>query len=80
MQHTQKEVDLKIVDELITITPEWWNSAILEAEHSSKSDGTEGFQLTIRSPENFNDFIAPSDELFEAIIELADIFRSYGNM
>lgn len=80
LQEQQGPIDRLIVNGLITATPEWWNSANLEIERFEEHGHIEKFRLTITSPENHNDIVSSTGDLYEAIIQLSDVFRSHGEV
>ena len=79
LQELQAPLDRFIVNELISSTPEWWNSAILEVDRIEEG-GIEKFRQVIISPESHRDIISSTPDLDEAIIKLADVFRSLGKV
>ena len=80
LQEQQAPIDRLIVNELITATPEWWNSAILEIERIEEPGGIEKFRQVIISPEKCKDIVSSTPELHEAVIRLADVFRDFGEV
>ncbi len=80
LQEQQGPIDRSLVNGLIAATPEWWNSVILEVERIEESGGVEKFRHVITSPENHKDIVLSTEELYEAVICLADVFRAHGKV
>ncbi len=80
LQELETPIDEAIVNALIEATPEWWNAAQLEVVHSERPSGVEGFAHTITSPEGHRDIVSATDELTDATLRLADLFRSHGKI
>lgn len=80
LQELQAPIDRLIVNELISSTPEWWNSAILEVDRIEEGETIEKFRQVIISPEAYKDIVSSTTELDEAVIRLADVFRSLGKV
>lgn len=74
-QKQQSEIYPDIARELISSTPEHWNSAILVLEESNDS-----VAHSIISDENHKDVVTPSMELFETTRRLELLFKKYNTM
>ncbi|WP_044871454.1 hypothetical protein [Pseudomonas sp. LFM046] len=73
LQELQAPIDRKIVEELITATPETWNSA--EMIVSREQTGAQGrMTIVISNPEGKRDLIGPTDEIYEGLYQLSDVF------
>jgi len=79
LQEEQGPVDLRIVNELVDLTPEHWHSAVLEIQHALVSDGKESLRLSIKSPEGEREFLEPTETLFDAARELVALTNRYGH-
>lgn len=78
LQEQQAPIDRLIVNALISATPDWWSSAVIEIERIEEPGGIETLRQVIISPEMHNDLVSSTPELHEAIIALADLFRGMG--
>ena len=70
-------IDREIIDELIELTPDSWNAAVLEVVYSAEQ-GIEKYAHVILSPEGHKDLIYPSEKIFAATHQLGLLFRRYG--
>lgn len=66
-----------IVNELIALTPEWWNAAILTIG-SVCEGGIQSMLHETRSPEGHREPITPSEELFDLTRQLSQFFQEFG--
>jgi hypothetical protein len=80
LQEQQGPIDRLIVSELIAATPEWWNSATYEIERFVEAGNIEKYRQVITSPEKHRDIVSPTEELYNAVIQLADIFKERGEV
>ena len=78
LQEKQEFIDREIVKGLIEATPQWWNSVVLEIEHLALIGGIEKYSHIITSPEKHRDVVEPTEQIYAATIELADLFKKYG--
>jgi hypothetical protein len=74
LQAEQAPIDRAIVEELISLVPEAWTSAVLEVRRSS--DDT--YEHDITSPERKRGIVMVSDMLFMKTRELSLLFERYG--
>ncbi len=65
------------MNELIDLTPEWWNEVTLTVTYDLES-GVEKYSHVITSPERNSEAITPSEKLFEATYKLGQLFRDHG--
>lgn len=77
LQECQAPIDRRIVLALIEATPAAWSAAQLEAERAGDGDD-EQLAAVIRSPDGLTEVVAATPEIFDALLELADCFRSFG--
>jgi hypothetical protein len=75
IQAEQAPIDRAITEELISLLPEAWNSAVLEVRRGS--DG-ESYEHEVTSPEKKRGVVMVSDLLFMKTRELALLFERYG--
>ncbi|NPU93984.1 MAG: hypothetical protein HPY82_18900 [Gammaproteobacteria bacterium] len=74
-QRQQNEIYPELGNELISLTPEHWNSFLLELVATK-----EGVSHSIVSEEGHRDIVTPSMELFEHTRRLELLFKQYGCM
>ncbi|MBC8029831.1 MAG: hypothetical protein H7Z16_06950 [Pyrinomonadaceae bacterium] len=79
LQLEHEPIDKEIADSLISATPEWWKSAVLQIEYSFE-DGIEGLAHEIISPEGFKDIVEPTEDLYSATLRLVDVFKRRGHV
>ncbi len=79
LQEEERPIDEEIANELIALTPESWQSAILEVTYEADAGGDEGYSHEIYSPEKRREQVEPSDELFLATRRLALLFQKHGH-
>ena len=77
LQEEETPIDKAIVDELVTLTPEWWGAAVLTIEYSKDGD-VEKYSHEISSPEGHKEPVTPSEELFDLTHRLGLLFRRHG--
>jgi len=77
LQAEETSIDQEIANELIELTPDWWDSAVLEVTYSSEQ-GVETYSHEISSPEKHKDVVFPSEMLFDATHRLSMLFQRYG--
>jgi hypothetical protein len=87
MQHSsddpflQKQalIDRELADALIVATPEYWQSVTMLVER--EDDGAqEKMNILISSPDGNPEPISPTDEIYEGLYRLSDLFRARGKM
>jgi hypothetical protein len=79
LQDEQGPIDLEIVNELVDLTPEHWNSATLEIQSARLPDGRDSLKMSIASPEGYRDLVEPTDALFHAARKLVLLMRRHGH-
>ena len=79
LQDEETPIDQRIVEELVSLTPEWWRRVSLEVTNTTGDDLFTQAHV-IRSPEGHRDYVDPSDALFDATYQLAELFRRYGHL
>jgi hypothetical protein len=78
LQEEETPIDQEIVNELVELTPEWWNAAVLDVSFL-ENDGVERYEHIISSPEGHKEPIDPSAELIDATYRLGQVFRRHGH-
>ncbi len=78
LQQQEEPIDQEIANALIEATPEWWMSAVMAIEFGAKPGGVEGYRHVISSPEGHRDLVEPTERIYGATIQLADLFRQHG--
>jgi hypothetical protein len=78
LQEKQRPIDIEIVNELIVIIPETWDSVILEVEYSSEGNN-EMYRHIISSPGKHRESAQPSEALFLSTRKLSLVFKEYGH-
>jgi hypothetical protein len=73
----QEQLHTAIVNELIALTPEWWNSALLKVSVVDRK-GIQSMSHEITSPQGHRELISPSDELFALTRQLFLLFQEFG--
>jgi hypothetical protein len=76
LQRKETIIDQEIVNELIDLTPEWWNEISLSVTYYVEN-GVEKYSHVITSPERNSEPIMPSEKLFEATYKLGQLFRAH---
>src|SRR3954469_14923524 len=76
-EERQGPLHIAIVNELIALTPEWWNDAILAVGFACEA-GVQSMPHEIRSPEGHREPITPSDTLFDLTRQLFQLFQESG--
>lgn len=75
----QAPIDKEIADALIVATPEIWKSAEMFVERHD--DGAqERMNISISSPEGHKEPISPTEEIYEGLYRLSDLFREHAAM
>jgi hypothetical protein len=77
IQEGETKIDKEIVTELIELTPEWWNSVILEVVYTCDGDN-DNYDHCISSPGGNKEIIEPSGKIFDATYRLGKLFREHG--
>src|SRR5258708_6706010 len=77
LEERQGQLHKAIVNEIIALTPEWWNAAILTVSVESK-EGAVSMPHEFRSPEGHSEPIMPSDDLFTMTRQLLLLFEEFG--
>jgi hypothetical protein len=72
----QGPIHTAIVNELIALTPDWWNAVTLTVEVATQ-EGIQSMPHEIRSPEGHREPIALSDQLFDLTRQLFRLFQEY---
>lgn len=67
------EFNRLIVDELITVIPDNWDSLLLHIGYSKEAD-VESFPMTISSPEGHREVLSVPESLFLIITEMFDFY------
>jgi hypothetical protein len=73
----QGPIHTAIVNELIALTPEWWNAVTLIVSVAAQ-EGIESMPHEIGSPEGHREPITPSDRLLDLTRQLFRLFQEYG--
>jgi hypothetical protein len=74
----QEQLYSAIASELIELTPETWQAAVLDVAADRSRAGAFGMTHSIRSPEGHREPIVPSDELFDMTHSLLKFFEEFG--
>ena len=77
LQEQQAPIDRQIVEALIAATPETWNSAEMVVERQ-QAGSQEKMVIVISSPDGHKDLIGPTDDIYEALYKLSDVFLKAG--
>lgn len=78
LQKEQTAIDQSIASELIAITPEWWSAIRLEVK-CTVQETSMSLRLTVGSPEGHHDTIEPPSELYDAVLDLYDLFKRHSH-
>lgn len=75
----QAPIDQAIASALVASTPESWRSASMLVEHVN-DEGSARFRVEVVSPEGHRDLVSPSEDLFDEIKKLVDLYQRSGKM
>lgn len=71
----QAPIDQRIASALIAATPDHWDAAQMVVERIDL--GTEEkMSISISSPQGLRDPVAPTEEIYEYLYQLSDLYRS----
>lgn len=78
LQEEQAPIDIEIVNETISCTPDDWKDFTLELEYLWADDPDNLGSVKSSVINSNGDFETPSDELFEVIQKINKLFYRYG--
>src|SRR4051812_31148930 len=76
-EERQGPLHVAIINELIALTPEWWNAAILTVGFTCEGN-IESMPHQISNPEGHREPITPSDQLFALTRQLLQLCQEFG--
>lgn len=79
LQDQETPIDQEMVNQLLLITPEYWQAVELRIERK-EAFGRESYVFEIQSPEGFDDTVEPTDKLYDLTFRLADLFQRHGKV
>lgn len=78
LQELHRPIDNRIVQQLLSVIPEGWWSIVLDVSRDVQAAEGNELSLSISSDEGYRDIVMPPSEIYEAVIEHADLFASRG--
>ncbi len=78
LQELHRPIDNRIVQQLLSVIPAGWWSIVLDVTHEETPDEEGGLALSISSDEGYCDVVLPPEEMYQAVIEHAELFAAHG--
>jgi hypothetical protein len=75
----QAPIDRNIVSALIAATPESWDAAEMVVEREQEGE-VENLTIEITSPEGRREIVEPTEDIYEYLYALSDLFREHGRV
>lgn len=78
LQKLHPPIDNRIVQHLLAVIPEGWWSIVLDVTRDAEAAEESELSLSISSDEGYRDIVMPPSEMYETVIQHADLFASHG--
>jgi hypothetical protein len=79
LQDEQAPIDRQIVEAVIDLLPETWESANLTVNRHREGEN-EKLSIAVTSPEGHKDLILPEQHIYDLLYQLIDCFARHGRV